>query len=78
MSTDKWRAMKAQIEFELKPFLVPGFVLYDGFNGSQKDSVPLELIPEEALYALCKQFVENVYKKAGKTNVPQFIRKEKL
>ncbi len=61
------------ISAELKPFTVPNFVVYDGFEGSQKDSVPLQLLPEETLYALCVEFVEAVYEKAGKKNPPQFI-----
>lgn len=66
--------MKARMEFELKPFTVPNFVVYDGFNGSQKDSVPLQLVPSDVLYALCKEFVESVYRKAEKENdQPTFV-----
>jgi hypothetical protein len=68
--------MKAKIELNLKPFSVPNFVVYDGFAaGSQKDSVPIELLAEETLEQMCREFVTSVYKKAGKKNPPMFISK---
>lgn len=67
--------MKASIELELKPFTVPNFVVYSDFNGTQKDSIPLKLVPDDVLYKLCKQFVEDVFKKAEKPNTVSFISK---
>ena len=66
--------MKANIEFELKPFTVPNFVVYDDFLGNQKDSVPLQKIPANVLLELCKRFVQDVYKKADKeSDTPTLI-----
>lgn len=61
--------MKALVELNLKPFTVPNFAVSDGFEGSQ----PLRALSDETLYAMCKEFVQSVYKKANKKNPPQFI-----
>lgn len=69
--------MKATLKVELKPFQVPNFVLAaektssreDGFNKGV--SYPLSDLDPYTLDALCNQFRNEVFKKAGKRQPPQ-------
>jgi len=69
--------MKVTIELDLEPFKTPDYVTIksqpkpreDGFQGS--NSIPLSEIDPTTLYALCQDFTNSVFKKAGKQQPPQ-------
>jgi len=60
-------------EIEIKPFTVPNFVIpkmpagkrQDGFNPSEKTSIPITDLHPEALASLCEDFRIAVFEKAG-------------
>lgn len=59
--------MKVKIEVDLKPFNVPNFVVIknrsDGIDGNT--SFALNELDESTIWALCAEFCNEVYKKAG-------------
>lgn len=68
--------MKATIEIELKPFMVPNFVSVVEPPGKREEgfkegmSYPLSAIGEYTLDRMCDNFRSEVFKKAGKNPPP--------
>lgn len=68
--------MKAKIEITLKPFQVPNFVLTEQEAGLRQEGMiespkyALSELSAETLDALCEQFTNEVFKKAGKQRPP--------
>jgi hypothetical protein len=64
--------MKAKIDVTLEPFSVPNFVRRDKKGAVPGDDAtpafPLSDVDEAALSALCDQFREAVFAKAGKAD----------
>ncbi len=65
--------MKANIELDLKPFMVPNFVLVKGkaIKTSGGDFIEpgkfrLQDLDPQTLAKLCENFTNNVFQKAGK------------
>ena len=60
-------------EIELKPFRVPNFVLPVPRAAKRQDGwqeavgIPLSELSEETLLAMCEEFKQGVFAKAGKT-----------
>ena len=69
--------MKTTIDIEIKPFVVPNFVVQilpvgkkdDGWKPSE--GIPLSELSSETLYKLCKDFTDDVFQKAGKPQPPK-------
>ena len=69
--------MKATLEVELQPFQVPSFVYLvakpskreDGF--AEKAAYPLSDLDSLTLDKLCRQFRDEVFRKAGKSQPPE-------
>ena len=59
-------------EIELQPFRTPNFVLPVQKPGNRQDgfhdagSIPLSELSKETLEAMCKQFRDDIMRKAGK------------
>lgn len=72
--------MKASIEVKLKPFNVPNFVLVDeplkerqdGFSEGRKYA--LSELDAETLEALCWEFKQEVFAKAGKQSPTNLLQ----
>lgn len=60
------------IKVKLRPFTVPNFVIHEAPPGLRQDGffegpkTALKDLDEQTLAALCEEFTENVFKKAGK------------
>ena len=59
--------MKTTVEVEIKPFIVPNFVVQVG-EGEQPFS--LSLLSPDTLDKMCNEFRDAVFKKAGKAQPP--------
>jgi len=68
--------MRATLQVELQPFLVPNFVRAVGKVGLKQDGLqelpgyPLSDLDAETLSRLCDDFRDEVFKKAGKQQPP--------
>ena len=58
--------MKTKIEVNLKPFIVPNFVVADEGKEGDDRSWPLEALDAETLDRMCNDFRDGVFKKAKK------------
>ena len=74
------RTMKIKIEVDLKPFSVPNFILSEGHTVKttdgefiEKPKYRLKDLSSDTLITLCNKFVEDVFKKAGRT-APQLFK----
>jgi len=70
--------MKATIEVKLKPFSVPNFVLTEAEPKPREEGMTeppkyaLSELNPETLEALCEQFTNEVFRKAGKSRPPRY------
>ena len=68
--------MKATLEVELQPFQVPNFVRPVAKPGKREDgfaetvAYPLSDLDSMTLWRLCKDFTDEVFRKAGKEQPP--------
>ena len=65
--------MKAKIDVELQPFMVPNFVRLCAAraeNEKEADAIPLSALDSMTLDRLCDDFRDAVFKKAGKQQPP--------
>lgn len=64
--------MKAKIDFSLRPFTVPNFVITERDPARDMDevSIPLQTLDSETLDRLCRDFRAAVFKKANKPQPP--------
>lgn len=58
--------MRATIELSIKPFTVPNFVIGEVAGEGDGRSIALWELSPETLDAMCNEFREAVFKKAGK------------
>jgi hypothetical protein len=68
--------MKAKLELDVKPFMVPNFVTVQSpapAESAEADraSYPLSALDPNTLDRLCDEFRDAVFKKAGKQQPPQ-------
>lgn len=63
--------MKASLEVELKPFQTPNFVLLEVKVGGEPASVPLSALDSRTLDRLCRNFRDEMFRKAGKEQPPE-------
>lgn len=73
--------MEATIKIEIKPFLVPNFVLTTGRKGDTSSlgdavdtTLPMSALDAETLERMCDDFRDSIFKKAGKSRPPQCIQ----
>ena len=64
--------MKSNIEFKLKPFSVPNYVITERDPTIDLDEtpIPLQALSSEVLDRLCNDFRDAVFKKARKPQPP--------
>jgi hypothetical protein len=68
--------MKATLQVELKPFQTPNFVIAVGKPGLKQDgmqelpSYPLSDLDADTLDKMCRDFRDEVFRKAGKEQPP--------
>ncbi len=71
--------MKATLQIELQPFLVPNFVRAVGKPGKREDGLqephayPLSDLDPSTLDRLCSDFRDEVFRKAGKSQPPTAV-----
>ncbi len=71
--------MKATLEVELQPFQTPNFVRAVGKPGLEQDGMkelpcyPLSDLDSYTLDRLCRDFRDEVFKKAGKEQPPTAV-----
>lgn len=77
LGTDRGRmGMKATLQVELQPFQTPNFVRAVGKPGQKQDGVqklpcyPLSDLDSLTLDRLCRDFRDEVFRKAGKEQPP--------
>ena len=60
--------MKATIELDLQPFRTPNFVIA---KMNENHTVPLSQLDPITLDKMCRQFRDEVFRKAGKQQPPE-------
>lgn len=63
--------MEATIKSKIKPFHTPNYVLLDtGRTDGDEPKVPVSMVDEWTLDALCNKFRRDLFAKAGKREPP--------
>lgn len=63
--------MKVKIDVTLKPFQVPNYVLTGDGGLQESPKYALSELTPDVLEALCEEFTQAVFKKAGKQRPPR-------
>jgi hypothetical protein len=64
--------MKTKIEVDLAPFTVPNFVrVEEEDTGKERTAIALSELDSLTLDQMCREFRDNVFKKAGKQTPPE-------